>query len=116
MEITSSLQQGFVFKLGVERHGFALNLDVWALRCSIVVHLVACGFSFHISLFPTIATGTIWPALSPARNLEKLEWLTQTQTETFTFPHSLYASLSYIFLLYIGIFLWYSLNDILKSS
>lgn len=73
---------GFVFKLGVERHGFALNLDVWALQCSIVVHLVACGFSFHISLFPTIATGTTQPAQSSARDLEKLAWLTQAQTFT----------------------------------
>lgn len=28
MEVISYGQQGFVFKLGVERHGFALNLDV----------------------------------------------------------------------------------------
>lgn len=72
------------FKLGVERQGFAPNLNVWALRRSIVVHLVACGFSFHISLFPTIAAGTTQPAQCPARDLEKLEWLTRAQTETFT--------------------------------
>lgn len=47
------------------------ELDVWALWCSIVVHHVACGFSFHISLFPTIATGTTKPAQCPARDLEK---------------------------------------------
>lgn len=84
MEVIPYGQQGFVYKLGVERHGFALNLDVWALWRSIVVHLVACGFSFHISLFPTIATGTTQPAQCPARDLEKSEWLTQAQTETFT--------------------------------
>lgn len=84
MEVISYGQQGFVFKLGVERHGFALNLVVWALRRSFVVHLVACGYSFHISLFPTIATGTTHPAQCSARDLEKLKWLTQAQTETFT--------------------------------
>lgn len=84
MKVTSYVQGSLAFKLGVERQGSALNLNVWALWRSIVVHLVACGFSFHISLFPTIATGTSRPAQGSARDLEKLAWLTQAQTETFT--------------------------------
>lgn len=47
---------------------------------SFVVHLVLCGFSFHISLFPTVATGTTGAAQSSARDLEKLEWFKQAET------------------------------------
>lgn len=47
---------------------------------SFVVHLVLCGFSFHISLFPTVATGTTGAARSSARDLEKLEWFKQGET------------------------------------
>lgn len=83
MEVISYGQQGFMFNLCWETR-LCPELDVWALWRSIVVHLVACGFSFHISLFPTIATGTTQPARRSARDLEKLEWLTQAQTETFT--------------------------------
>lgn len=83
MEVISYGQQGFMFNLCWETR-LCPELDVWALWRSIVVHLVACGFSFHISLFPTIATGTTQPAQRSARDLEKLEWLTQAQTETLT--------------------------------
>lgn len=86
MEHFSCGERGFAFKPGVERRGFAPKLDVWASRRSIVVHLVACGFSFHIRLFPTIATGTTQPARRSARDLEKLERLTEAQAETLTSP------------------------------
>ena len=62
-----------MFNLGVERQDLALNLECVSFAGSIVVHLVACGFSFHISLFPTIATGTTRPEQRTARDLEKLE-------------------------------------------
>lgn len=54
----------------VRRPGFAL---CWMCERSIVVHLVVCGFSFHISLFPTVATGTTGAARRLAKDLEKLE-------------------------------------------
>lgn len=62
--------QGVCF-IHIRRADFALS---WMCECSIVVHLVLCGFSFHISLFPTVATGTTGAARSSARDLEKLEW------------------------------------------
>lgn len=61
--------QGLCF-IHVRRPDFALS---WMCECSIVVHLVLCGSSFHISLFPTVATGTTGAARSSARDLEKLE-------------------------------------------
>jgi len=60
-------------RLCVEGHGVAPILNVRAFRRSDVFHLMACGFSFHISLYPTLATGTTQPAQRAARDVEKLE-------------------------------------------
>jgi hypothetical protein len=39
----------------------SVNLPAWAVWCELdsVVHLVVCGFSFHISSSPSTATGTL---------------------------------------------------------
>lgn len=69
-----SAVMGCLCFIHVRRPGFAPS---WMCERSIVVHLVVCGFSFHISLFPTVATGMTGATWCSARDLEKLEWLTQ---------------------------------------
>lgn len=85
--------QGLCF-IHVRRPDFALS---WMCECSIVVHLVLCGFSFHISLFPTVATGTTGAARSSARDLEKLEWFNrQKHRDSLHLSNIYYFSVHFI--------------------